>query len=114
MKRILGLVSVEELLNGEDLEPRVAGPVRGFVEAGLGRFFEHRLGRLLEAKEDSDFCFVALDDSAKIADLRDADSSSFDGEDDLAGFAGLVVVEVEAAVDAAVCAFLLFGRTSAN
>jgi hypothetical protein len=69
---------------------------------------------LLEAEEDSNLGFVAFDDSAQIADSRAADSSGFDGEDDLAGFSGLVVVEVEAAVDASVRALLLLGRTSAD
>jgi hypothetical protein len=82
---VLGLLSVEELLDGQDLQARVAGAVGGFVEAGFGGFFEHWFGGLLEAEEDSDLGFVALDDSAKVADLWDADSSGLNGEDDLAG-----------------------------
>ena len=40
---------------------------------------------------------------------------AFNGEDDLLGFAGVVVVEVEATVDAAICAFLdPFCGTSSN
>ncbi len=110
----MGLLSVEELLDGQDLESRIACAVGGFVEAGFGGFFEHGFGGLFEAEKDADLGFVALDDSAQIADLGDADSSGFDREDDLAGFAGLVVVEVESSVDAAVCALLLPGWTRAD
>jgi hypothetical protein len=41
--------------------------------------------------------------------------SGFDGEDNLFGFAATrFVVKIEPSVDAAICTFLLFRRTSSN
>ena len=50
----------------------------------------------------------------QVADLGDGDAAGLDGEDDLLGLAGVVVVEVEAAVDAAVGALLLVGGARAH
>ena len=107
MGRIVGLLAVENLLDGEDLQAGLGAAVGGFVEAGFGGFAEHGFGRFLETEKDADLGLLALKDAAQVADLGDGDAASFDGKDDLLGFAGVVVVEVEAAVDAAVCAFLL-------
>ena len=49
VERVFGLLSVEQLLDGEDLNSRVAGSVGGLVEAGFGGLFEHGFGGLLEA-----------------------------------------------------------------
>jgi len=41
---IVGLLPVEDLLDGEDLQLGVGGAVDGFVESGLGGFLEHGFG----------------------------------------------------------------------
>ena len=113
-RRILGLLAVENLLDGEDLQAGIGAAVGGFVEAGFGGFAEHGFGGFFEAEEDADLGFFALEDADEVADLGDGDAAGLDGKDDLLGLAGVVVVEVEAAVDAAVGALLLLGGTRAR
>ena len=114
VERVFGLFAVEDLLDCQDLDARVAGAVGGFVESGFGGFAEHGFCRFLEAEEDSDFGFLAFEGSTQVADLRDGDTSGFYGEENLFGFAGLVVMEVEASVDAAVGSFFLLGGARAD
>jgi hypothetical protein len=116
------LFAFDEVADGEELDAGVfvaggAGGAGRGVEAGLGGFALHGLGGLFEGDVDADFGFLTLEDADEVADLGDADVlAALDGEDDLAGVAGFVVVEVEAAVDAAVGAFLdaLGGACSAE
>ncbi len=114
MGGIVGLLAVENLLDGEDLQAGLGAAVGGFVEAGFGGFAQHGLGWLFETEEDADFGFFAFDHTAQVADLGNGDAAGLDGEDDLLGFAGVVVVEVEAAVDAAVGALFLLGGARAD
>lgn len=65
MERVFGLLAVENLLNGEDLQSRVAGAVRGFVESGFCGFLEHGSGGFLEGNKDADFGFFAFEGSAQ-------------------------------------------------
>src|SRR5205823_10581671 len=95
-------VAFEEVFDGEELEAGVAAAVVRGVEAGFGGFLLHGFGGLFEGDVDADFGLLALEDAYEVADLGDADVvAAFDGEDDLFGVAGAVVVEEEAAVDAA-------------
>ena len=80
---VFGLLAVENLLDGEDLEARVGGAVGGFVEASFGGFFDHGFGGFFKAEEDAHLGFLATKDPDEIADLRDADATRLDGEDDL-------------------------------
>ncbi|MCU1247701.1 MAG: hypothetical protein JWQ49_730 [Edaphobacter sp.] len=101
------LVAFEEVFDGEELEAGVAAAVVRGVETGFGGFLLHGFGGFFEGDVDADLGFLALEDADEVADFRDADVvAAFDGEDDLFGFAGAVVVEVEATVDASVCALL--------
>ena len=59
MEGVLGLASVQDLLDGEDLEAGIRGAVGGFVEAGFGGFLEHGFGGLLKAEEDAEVGFFA-------------------------------------------------------
>ena len=78
----------------------------GGVEAGFGGFALHGLGGFFEGDVDADLGFLALEDADEVAEFGHADVlAALDGEDDLPGVAGFVVVEVEAAVDAAVGPF---------
>jgi hypothetical protein len=106
-------VAFEEVFDGEELEAGVAAAVVRSVEAGFGGFLLHGFGGFFEGDVDTYVGLFALEDSDEVADFGDADVvAAFDGEDDLLGIAGAVVVEEEAAVDAAVCAFLdAFGWT---
>ena len=99
MQRVGGLLSIENLLDGEDLQPGVGGAVGGFVEPGFGGFFEHGFGGRLETEVDADLGFFAVEHACEIANLRDGDAAGFDREDDLLRLAGVVVVEVETAID---------------
>ncbi len=66
----------------------------------------HGFGGFGEGDVDADLGALALEDADEVVDFGDADVlAAFDGEDDLFGVAGAVVVEVEAAVDAAVGSF---------
>ena len=97
----------EEAFDGEELEAGVFAAVGGGVEARFGGLFLHGLGGFGEGDVDADLGALALEDSDEVADFGDAYVlAAFDGEDDLFGVAGAVVVEVEAAVDAAVRALL--------
>ena len=80
---VFGLLAVENLLDGEDLEARVGGAVGGFVEASFSGFPGHWLGGFFEAEEDAHLGFFAIENSDEVADLRDADATRLDGEDDL-------------------------------
>ena len=108
LRALDGFGSFEEVADGEELDAGelaalgAGGAGRG-VEAGFGGLAEHGFGWFLEGDVDADLGLLALQDADEVADLGDADVvSSLYGEDDLAGGAGVVVVEVEAAVDAAV------------
>ena len=94
----MGLLSVEELLYGQDLDSRIAGSVGGFVETGFGGLVEHGSGGLLEPGEEADLGFVTLDDSAEVADLRDADSSGLDGEESGGRNGGMIATRREPSV----------------
>ena len=99
-------VAFEEVFDGEELDAGVFAFVGWGVEAGFGGFALHGFGGLFEADVDADFGFLALEDSDEVSDFGDADVlASFDGEDDLLGGTGVVVVEVEASVDASVGSF---------
>jgi hypothetical protein len=67
-----------------------------------------------KAKEDADLGFFAGKNADEIADLGNGDAAGLDGKDDLLRLAGVVVVEVEAAVDAAIRALLLLGGPRAH
>ncbi len=101
-------VAFDEVFDGEELDAGIflagcAGNSGRGVETGLGGFALHRFGGFFEGDVDADFGLLALEDADEVADLGDADVvAALDGEDNLAGVAGVVVVEVEAAVDAAV------------
>jgi hypothetical protein len=82
--------------------------------SALQPFDKLRASWFFEAEEDADFGFFAFEGTAQIADLCDADAAAFNREKNLFGFAGLVVVEVEASVDATVGSALLFGGSRAN
>ena len=75
---VFGLLAVENLLDGEDLEARVGGAVGGFVEASFGGFFDHGFGGFFKAEEDSHLGFFPVEDADEIADLRNGDSAGFD------------------------------------
>jgi hypothetical protein len=106
------LVAFEEVFDGEELDAGVfvaggAGGAGRGVEAGFGGLALHGPGGLFEGDVDADFGFLTLEDADEVAEFGDADVlAALDGEDDLPGVAGFVVVEVEAAVDAAVGPFL--------
>jgi hypothetical protein len=108
-----GFGALEEFLDGEELDAGVFAAVAGGVEAGFGGLAPHGGGGLFEGDVDADLGTLALEDADEVADFGDADVvAALDGEDDLAGVAGVVVVEVEAAVDAAVGFFFdAFGGT---
>jgi hypothetical protein len=108
-----GAGAFEEFLDGEELDAGVFASVGGGVEACFGGFAAHGGGGFLEGDVNADFGLLALEDADEVADLGDADVvAALDGEDDLAGVAGVVVVEVEAAIDAAVGSLLdAFGGT---
>ena len=115
-----GFGSFEEVADGEELDAGefaaiCAGRARRGVEAGFGGLAEHGFGWFLERDVDADLGLLALQDAHEVADLGDADVvAALDGEDDLAGRAGVVVMEVEASVDAAVGTLLdAFGGTRA-
>jgi len=94
------LVALEEVFDGEELEAGVAAAVVRGVEAGFGGFLLHGFGGFFEGDVDSDLGALALEDADEVADVGDADVvAAFDGEDDLFGVAGAVVVEEEAAVN---------------
>ena len=114
MERVFGLAAIENLLDGQDLQLGIGGAVGGFVESGFGGLFHHRLGRLLEAEEDADLGLFAVEHADEIANLRDRHTARLDGKDNLLGLAGIVVVEVQAAIDAAVGSLLLFGGPRAH
>ena len=100
-------VAFDEVFDGEELDAGVFAAVARGVETGFGGFALHGLGGFFEGDVDADFGALALEDADEVADLGDADVvASLDGEDDLARVAGVVVVEVEAAVDAAVGSLL--------
>ena len=100
------LGAVEEPCDGEELKTRVAAAVGGGVEARFGGFALHGLGGFGEGDVDANLGALALEDADQVTDFGDADVlSAFDREDDLFGIAGAVVVEVEAAVDAAISTF---------
>ena len=101
MEGVFGLLAVENLLDGEDLEARVGGAVGGFVKASFGGFFDHGFGGFFKAEEDAHLGFLAAKNPNEVADLRNRDSACLDGKDDLLRLAGVVVVEVEAAINAA-------------
>jgi hypothetical protein len=107
MERILRLLAVENLLDGEDLQAGICGIVGGFVEASFGGFAEHGTGWFLEAEEDSDLGFLTSEDADEVADLGNGDSTGLDRKDDLFGLAGVVIVEVEATDGAAVGSLFL-------
>ena len=113
-----GAGAFKEFLDREELDARIfaAGCTRntwGGVKAGFGGFAAHGGGGFLEGDVDADFGALALEYANEVADLGDADVvAALDGEDDLARVSGVVVVEVEAAVDAAVGSFFdAFGGT---
>jgi hypothetical protein len=58
---VFGLLAVQDLLDGEDLQPGVGGAVGGFIEAGFGGFLVHGAGWLLEAEKNADLGFLAVD-----------------------------------------------------
>ena len=58
--------------------------------------------------------FSRVENAGEIAQLRGGNAAALDGENDLLRFSGIVVVEVEPAVDAAIRAFLLIGGPRAN
>jgi len=49
MEGVLGLASVQDLLDGEDLEAGIRGAVGRLLEAGFGGLFEHGFGGFLKA-----------------------------------------------------------------
>ena len=106
VKGVFGLFAVENLLDGEDLQLGVGGAVGGFVKSGLGGLLEHGFGWGFETEEDADLSFLAGEYPDEIADLGNGDAARLYRENDLLRLAGVVVVEVEAAVDASVCALL--------
>ena len=61
-----GLLAVQNLLDGEDLEAWVGGAVGGFVESGLGGFTEHGFGGLLKAEKDADLGYFADEDTGEV------------------------------------------------
>ena len=108
---VFGLISIEELLDGENLNLRilVAGQALGFVEAGADGFLGHRLGWWFEGDEDAEGGVLALHIASEGGDLASVDVSALDLDDDPLGLVGVVVEEVDVAVDAGVGALLASG-----
>lgn len=111
--RVVDALAIEEFGDSQDLQARVIPPGR-FVEACGGGLRAHRLGGLFESNENADLCLLALDDTAQVSNIFDADVAGFDGENDLLRFAAFFVVKVEASVDALVRAFLLLDAACAD
>ena len=106
---VLRLFTVKNLLDGEDLQPGVGSAIARFVEPGFGCLAEHGFGRRFKAEEDADLSLFAIEHAHKVANQRDRHATCFDGKDDLLRLTGVVVVEVEATIDATVGAFFLLG-----
>jgi hypothetical protein len=70
LARIVDLLPFQQLRNAQDLQAgEFVGRAGRLMEACFGGFFFHRLCRQLHADQDADFCFLALDDSAQVADV---------------------------------------------
>ena len=98
----------------EDLQLGIGSAVGGFVETGLGGLAQHGFGRCFKTKKDADLGFFARENANQVANLRNGHAARLDREDDLLRLAGVVVVEVEPAVDAAIGALLLLGGPRAH
>ena len=108
---VLGLVSAEELFDGEDLEPGVlvAGQTFRLVEAGGDSFLGHGVGWFFEGDEDAEGGVLAFHIALERGDLAAVDVSALDLDDDALGLVGVVIEEVDVAVDAGVGALLASG-----
>ena len=92
----------------------MAASIHGIVEPGVRRLLAHGARRLLHAEQDADCGVFTLDHSAQVAHLRGGDVAGLDGEDDLFRLVAQPFVEVDATVDALVCALLAFSGPSAD
>jgi hypothetical protein len=95
--RVVDPLPFQEFRDAEDLQARESvDSARRLVEAGFGGFLFHRLGRQVHADQNSDFCLLAFDHAAQVADVGGVECPGFDGQNDLFGLAAFFVVEVEA------------------
>ena len=114
MQWILRLLPSENFFHCQYLDARVCGSIRGTVKTRLGCLAQHRSGRLLKTQEDADLRLLAFERPTQIAHLRHLNAACLDGEENLLRLAGVVVVEVQPPINAAVRAFLLLSRPRAD
>jgi len=70
MKGALEVLSAfEQAFDSEELEAGVFAAVGGGVEAGFGGFFLHGLSGFLEGNIDTDFGFLALEDTDEVSNF---------------------------------------------
>lgn len=105
-----GFIAFKKVLDGEELKARIAASILRSIEARFGCFLLHWFSGFFKGDVDADLGLLALENSDEIADLGDTDvMATFDGEDDLFGVAGAVVVEEKPSIDASVRALLHLG-----
>src|SRR5450756_1594397 len=104
-RRAVDALAAEQLVDREQLQPRVLAPGRG-VEAGCRRLFAHRPGRLLHADQDADHGLLAVDDAAELVHVGTARVAGLHADDDLLHVGAVAFVKVDAPVDALVGALL--------